>query len=431
MAYLALIVGKLLNFALGLLNRGSSLPGKIALNIQQDLLSRFKFPEEVIVITGTNGKTSTTHLIANIMKEDGRRVMTNAAGANLAQGIVTQALKHASFNFKIKADTVVLEVDEATLPRVIADINPKYLVLLNLFPDQEDRFGSVEDLAKLLNNSLIDDLHLIINANDPRLTWIGKNYPHLEKKYFGLEKEEFNQPHHAVECMECGEMLTYIHHHYEHTGYYECPNGCIQTPEIDYLAYDINIDQGTFKIEDTLLRNPQDTLYSVFNTTAAIAVSREAGVLMTTIEETLSEIETVRGRNEVVRVRDKDIRFTLAKNPAGMNQTITYLEREMDDDFNILIAINNQKADGESISWLNDCVFDRLNNDHLQKVFVAGSVRDDLADILVSKGISKDKISFENERVALEALTSLPDTAYVIANYTAMTEVYKAVNELK
>lgn len=427
MSYFALLIGKLLRFCLNVFGRGSSLPGKIALKIDENILSKFDFPSLVIFVTGTNGKTSTTHYLSNILSEAQYKTMTNLAGANLVQGIVTQALEYSSFNFTIQADAVVLEVDEATLPNIIEDIKPSHILMLNLFPDQEDRFGSVEELAIKLNKALVTDSKLILNANDPRLAWIGESHPELAITYYGVDKISLIQPSHSILCPNCQQELSYQWQHYEHLGYYSCSSCGFKTPFVQYMARKVDLNQQVFDLDDFSYPIPQATSYTLFNVLAAVSLALDLEIKEETIHSAIEGTEIVRGRNEKIEFADKKIAVNLAKNPAGMNQSISNLLSQETENYNLMLAINNQAADGVSIAWLKDCDFTRLLETPLQHIYLSGSVRKDLYQILLNQGIPKNKLSIEEIASGLDKLTTHPENAYIIANYTSLNNIYKYI----
>lgn len=427
MSYLALFIGKILRWFLNLLGRGSSLPGKTALKLDQNILSKFEFPETVIFITGTNGKTSTTHYVSNIFLKAQYKTMTNLAGANLAQGIITQALKYSSFGFKIKADAVVLEVDEATLPQIIKDIRPSHILMLNLFPDQEDRFGSVEELAVKLNNAIVTDSKLVLNANDPRLAWIGKSHPELDVVYYGVDEVTMEQPSHTILCPNCQNELSYQWEHYEHLGYYSCSSCGFATPAIQYLATKVNLEQQIFKLNDFSYPIPRATSYTLFNVLAAVSLALDIGIEEKTIYSAIEETEVIRGRNESIEISGKKITINLAKNPAGMNQTISNLLSQETGNYSLMLGINNRAADGVSSAWLEDCDFARLLETPLHHIYLSGSVREDLYQILLKQGIPQNRISIEDTASGLDKLITDSENAYIIANYTSLNDIYKHI----
>lgn len=425
MGFLALVLGKMVSFFLSLMGRGSSLPGKLALDVDKNFLGRFQYPDTLIFITGTNGKTSTTNYIANILKEDGQDVLTNIEGANMAQGIATQVVNHSSLSLNIKADSMVLEVDEATMPNIIDVLNPSHIVMLNLFPDQEDRYGGVSELASLLNHSITTDSRLILNANDPRLVWIGYCHSKLRTTYYGLEETDLDLSAHVIDCPNCYTPLEYSHSHYEHIGYFKCPECGVETPNIDYLAKDLDIDYQEFKVDGQVYHLPQPNAYTLFNALAAVATCSNIGIASESIQKGLSEVATIKGRNERIALGNKEVGINLAKNAASMNQSIANLVHQQKEPYDLVLAINNHNADGISIQWLLDCDFTKLLESPLQSIYVSGTVRSDLYDILIEKGFNEDQLFTENEESAVEKLKLSDHEGYIIANYTALYELYQ------
>lgn len=428
MSLFALLSGKTIASLASFSGGGSSIPGKVVLDLDADILSKFTYPERVIFVTGTNGKTSTTRYLSEIFQDAGYTVLTNAAGANLEQGIVTQVVKESNLKFEIQADVAVFEVDEATLPVVIHKVKPTAIVMTNLFPDQVDRFGSVEALSDLISESLTSTPTLILNGNDPRLVKLAEVHDNNESLFYGLEKKDFDQPAHPIDCPICQHPLTYSHHHYEHIGWFECPECGLRTPEDSLLASDLNFDQENFKVQDQTYHMAQANLYSVFNQMAAITCALHYGLSPQSIQKTMAKGIHIKGRNDKLQIKDQEIPINLAKNAAGMNQTIVSIQP--DKPFNVLLAVNNKGADGLSTAWLHDCEFERLNQPELKTIYVSGLAHKELEQILLEKGFDSSQISVLKLSHGLEKLLESPAENYIIANYTALNDVYQVAEKL-
>lgn len=426
MAKFALIVGKILTFILGLFNRGSALPGNIALKIDADILSHFHFPEKCIVVTGTNGKTSTTRYLATIFEKAGYQVMSNFQGANLQQGIVTEAINHSNLKMDITADVAVLEIDEMTLVQLYDVLKPTEVVMTNLFPDQVDRFGSVEALAKKINQALDHETTLILNANDPSLVWIGDSHPTYDKVYYGLAEQAFDQPTHAAKCPRCGETLHYDFSFYEHIGYFHCENCDLHTPAIDILGQNVSLSDGQLIFNNEVINLPQANLYTVFNTLAALATAYHIGIPIEKIKQGLQAVEQIKGRGETLNFAGKAIYTNMAKNPAGMNQSITSVLAQVSGDYSLILAVNNHEADGVSTAWLNDCDFKRLDNGHLQQLYLTGMAKETLKTVLLAQDMPEEKIRILSPKAALTQLVADGDAEqyFILANYTALDDLY-------
>lgn len=428
-AFIILIIAKLALFFGNLIGRGSSFPGKFAQRMDEDILSRFTFPEKMIVITGTNGKTTTANYVAKILRESGLNIMHNAQGANLEWGIITQAITYSDYSYNIVGDAAVLEVDEATLPKVIDILSPQYLIILNLFPDQEDRLGGVEAVANLLSNAVPEETQLILNGNDPRLVNIGLNNLENEPLYFGLAPLKSDQPFETIQCPRCGETLHVDLPFYEHIAYFHCENCELETPELHYIAEDVNFESSVIKVNSKDYAMSSLSMYSAFNATATIAISRELGVSEDIIASVLEHGLNIKGRSDDIEYQGEHLSFNLAKNVAGFNQSISKVLSEADDSYDIVISINNNRADGISYTWISDVNFQRLNTDKLNKVYLAGLVKEDLYDVFIRQGFDEKQVTTESNEHALNLLAESNHEKFIIANYTAMNDLYKILKD--
>ncbi|WP_018659710.1 Mur ligase family protein [Allofustis seminis] len=426
MVYIALIIGKLIAFVGQLLGRGSSLPGKVALTIAPQLLKKFKQPDTVIFITGTNGKTTVTHYIAEIFAADHQRVITNAEGANMMQGIATQMIKYSPLNLDLSAFAIILEVDEGTLPPLMAQMTPTLLVMNNLFADQQDRFGSADDLMIYLNQMIphLKKPRLLLNANDPRLVKIGNDHENNAPLYYGIEADDFGQPAHAANCPICQKQLTYSAHYYEHIGIFHCQNDHFHTPTAHYLATAVNLTTRAFAMDGITYPIPQDNIYTAYNALAAASAARFFNIEPHIIQSGLKKDFAIKGRMDRIIVNEHEIFANLAKNPAGFNQSIMAIKKQINEPFNLLLAINTRPADGTSAKWLNDCELHLLNINSLQHVYITGEAHEELKASLLAQGFKHQKITTLSADAALEALTHADEAAYLIANYTALYELY-------
>ena len=210
---------------------GSTLPGRLALGLSPRVLSMLasQLKEGCILITGTNGKTTTAHLLAGILSRAGKKIIHNGSGANLISGVTTAFVAESSHLGKINADLGVIEVDEASMPAVASRLNVKAALVTNLFPDQLDRFGELEHTLELISRGLDGvkkEGFLLLNADDPLIASIKKETRTI---YYGLEnfKKSIKVKEQAGSkiCYHCGKKYDYLHVHFAHLGLYQCP-GC-------------------------------------------------------------------------------------------------------------------------------------------------------------------------------------------------------------
>src|SRR5437899_2781201 len=252
----AVVAGK----ATGALSRatgpggGTTLPGDVARAIDPRILTRLTqdLTQGSIVITGTNGKTTTARLISWLLEGAGHRVVANRAGANLIYGVTAAALNRAGTDGKLKADWGVFEIDEASLPRAVDEIQPQATLVLNLFRDQLDRYGELESIARRIEGALSgvpESGHVLLNSDDPRVAEIGLGLPR-QPTWFGLDDTSVaakRLPHaaDARTCPRCGASLIFEAVYVGHDGVYRCPNGHFDRPRPEIAA--TNIALGGFE----------------------------------------------------------------------------------------------------------------------------------------------------------------------------------------
>ena len=427
MKNLAIIIGKIIRKIMKLTGGGSSYPGKLALQICPNLLEKLEWPDRVVFVTGTNGKTSTTHYLAQIFQSDNQQVMTNAQGANLIQGIATIALENSRLSGKIKSDIAILEIDEGSFPKISKQIHPSHLVITNLFPDQIDRFGSPDEVLKLISQNISKDTTLVLNGLDPRLAMLGSNHVNNAVVYYAVQPTDFKQPTQSINCPNCGEPLNYTFPIYEQIGYFDCQNCSLKTPAIDYLAENVSLKEQTFSVNDNEYTIPQSNIYTLFNAMAAVSTATTMGVKTSAIQNALASRLYVKGRNDQINIGNKHIPINLAKNPASMNQTLVSMLSDAQSPFNVMFAINNAPADGTDTSWLNYVDFSLLKEKGVVSIYLTGTAADDVKANLIEGGITGEIISLKSHKEALHYLQNSDADSYIIANYTALYEIYEEI----
>lgn len=425
METLGILVGKAVCTVGRVLNRGSSLPGVVATKISPNLFNQIEYPKEVIMVTGTNGKTSTTHYIADIVQATSMKVIHNKEGANMPQGIKTAVLEQVSVAGDIQADVCTFEVDEGFLGNICDIVTPKYLVITNLFEDQADRFGSVEKLAHKIKESIPKDTILVLNGNDPVLVHLGNQCPDNAKIYFGLSKIDDHKilHHEDVQCPNCQRILNYDYRLYDKLGSFSCECG-LTTPVMKYLATDIHLEERTFKVNDFEFHSKYANKYFIYNMVAAIAICRELGITNSIIDRTLSSYTVGNGRMEEVVLGEHKTFLNLVKNTAGLNQSLEYILANTSQPFNLYLAINNKPADGEDSSWLESVSFDHLKDSSLAHMVIAGEQVQYLKEVLLANGIKEESIHIEEDpKKAVEWMKHASEHPIFLSNYTALKAI--------
>ncbi|MBV2366102.1 MurT ligase domain-containing protein [Streptomonospora nanhaiensis] len=381
---------------------GSVIGGRIALKVEPDLLAKLARGRRLALVSATNGKTTTTRLIAAALRELGP-VATNEHGANMPTGHIT-ALSNAP-----DARNGVLEVDEKYLPRVLRDTNPAVVVLMNLSRDQMDRASEINLLAKKWREALaLSETHVVANADDPLVAWAGMGAHYATWVSAGQRWKEDSWC-----CPECGGHLKR-----EPDPHWECPECGMRRPETTWA-----VDNRTDAVIDPYeqrwplrLNLPGDANRA--NAAIAMATAAAYGIPPERSLPRLQEIRSVAGRYTSVVTDGVEVRLLLAKNPAGWLESFAVLDPPR---VPVILSVNAQIPDGKDTSWLWDVDYTVLRG---RRVFVMGERRTDLA-----LRLETDEVPFETADKVSDVITRLkaeqPDITKVdvIANYTAFQQI--------
>jgi len=445
---IAIIVTKFLVFVLRLLGRGgTSLPGKAALKIYPELLSVLSDRFRVIMITGTNGKTTTSRIVAGMLDQAGIRYVSNKSGANLSSGIATTIVSALSLSGKPLVRTVLLETDEAAFRTVAPMLKPEIAIVTNFFRDQLDRYG---ELYTTLNNVRegikgTPETRLILNADDSLCASLGRDVPN-QVIYFGLGDnvypEDFVKANtDAAFCINCKSRYDYISSSFGHLGHFRCPScgyerpgaqiECTQILEYDNLSSTIEIRTPSGKITAKLAL---PGLYNIYNALAGTAVGHLLELGENDLVRVLEGFECGFGRMESFEAEGRTFRMILVKNPTGFNQVLRYLMTQADKCV-IAFIINDRIADGTDISWLWDVDFEILSFilKKVRKFYVSGIRAEDMAVRLKYAGVPQDSIFIEHDgnkliNSMIEA-SGEKENLYILPTYTAMLDIRKTLRE--
>ena len=332
--------------------QGSSTPGKIGLKIYPNLLKDLaaQVREDIFVVCGTNGKTTTNNLLCEALRSEGKKVVCNSAGANMLYGIVTAFADSASISGKLNADCACIEIDEASARRAFPHFKPNYMVLTNLFRDQLDRYGEIDITMDVLKEALAmsPNTKLIVNGDDPLSVALAKQSgnPFVT---FGVDEQVIDAKHAAKEtkegrfCQMCGAELQYDYYHYSQLGKYHCPKCDFARPKLDYAVTNVHLDRGiSLRMEGRQFRIKSCLLY----TSDAADEARTAGFYLERFDQVLRRHKTQNGRMELFDIGGRHVVLNLAKNPAGFNQNISaVLEDKSPKD--LIVVINDKAQDGK------------------------------------------------------------------------------------
>jgi UDP-N-acetylmuramyl tripeptide synthase len=413
---------------------GGTLPGNIALKLNRNILKYFNISGNVIAITGTNGKTSTTNLIGNILSNCGS-VVSNREGNNINTGIVSLLVKNSDLSGNINCDYLVLEVDEHYVPVVFRDLKLDSFVVLNFFRDQLDRTGEVETLIQKIDNFLDGFTgNLILNSDDPNVSRLGFDRDKCKVYYYGVEKfngatSNMHDRGEGKYCPFCSAKLEYDYYQYSHVGKFKCPKCNFGSNDINSFVYDIDLVSGNFKYNDKIFETRYNTIYNMYNISAAFMLSSLYNVSSDYLFDSVKNFELNNGRLETVLVNDCLSILNLVKNPTGANVTINYMNQD-NEHKEMLFVLNDNVADGRDVSWIWDINFSILNN--VDRIITSGTRCYDMAVRIKNSGFDFCNIEVcPDINDAVSNLYKNSGKKYIIFNYTATTDTRRAVLNYK
>jgi UDP-N-acetylmuramyl tripeptide synthase len=411
---------------------GTTAPGRLLLRLSPRALTRMAggLDEGAVLVSATNGKTTTSAMLAACLERAGRPVVHNRAGSNMAWGVATALLDAGSGRGQLG----LFEVDEAWLPAVADDVHPRLLLLSNLFRDQLDRYGELELLAdrwaELVGRS---DARLVLNADDPLVADLGRGREGVT--YFGVEDDSQALPgmQHAADskhCRNCGHAYVYEAVYLGHMGRYRCPNCGRERPAPQVAATRVELDGMTGSTIE--LRTPQGPLgvrlplpglYNVYNAVAAAATALELGVPLATVGEALEGFAGAFGRVETIPMDGHRVSILLVKNPAGANEVLRTLTLE-DGRLDLWLALNDGIADGRDVSWIWDADFEVLAG-RVRRATCSGTRAEEMALRLKYAGVDAELAVEHDLGRSLDSAVegAAGERVYALPTYTALLEL--------
>lgn len=383
--FFAMAAGKLALIILRLMKRTASYtPGYVALKLCPDFLAYLKMPETVICVTGTNGKTTTSNLLADILRDCGYSVTNNSAGSNVQAGVATALLADSTLSGKATRDIAVLEVDERSSIKVYSYITPDYLICNNIMRDSLKRNAHTDFIVYIINKALSPQTHVLLNADDPICCSVAE--ANRKRTYFGIDADkptewDANAPRDIYYCPICGNKLEPEYIRYNHIGRFRCSGCDYASPRRDYTVTDIDKNNSAFTVEHDgkpyVYKLVNDNIVNVYNCCGAIALLSEYGLSYEQISNALSKQKIVKSRFDTLRAGDLNITMQLAKgqNPIACARAFSYVTSCPAEKKSLLIMVDD-KADNngnsESVCWIYDCDYSSLMDDSVGEIIFAG-----------------------------------------------------------
>ena len=429
---LAILVGRFSYWFLHtFMKGGSSLPGKLAARIDPDVLRALGQDYDVIIVTGTNGKTLTTNLITKVLKQQYQEVLTNPTGSNMMQGIITAFLAHGK---RGKRRLAVLEVDEANVAPVSSYLTPKAYVLTNIFRDQMDRYGEFyTTYEKILTGiRMHPDATIIANGDAPIFS--SRELPN-PWRYYGFALSDHRHDDQVappntdgVLCPVCEHILHYRGITYSNLGSFFCPHCGFKRPTLAHqvtAVHALTPGDSAFAIDGHDYTLSIGGTYNVYNALAAYSVGAEFGITPEQVGQAFIYDEKVFGRQEEIDLNGKQITLILVKNPVGLNEVLTMISRQ-EAHFGIGVLLNANYADGTDTSWIWDGDFEELVASGKPTSYLVGGERyKDIAFRMQVAGV-EDLIQKPDLGDVITAVQAMPeDKVYLLATYTAVLQLRK------
>ena len=439
---------KLVSALMRLLGRSAgTVPGRLALTLNKNILSSLTISGKIIVVTGTNGKTTTTNILSQVLQAAGHRVITNHHGNNINWGIATTLLRHAALTGRIAADYLVLETDEHWVPVLYSapNLHPDTLIVLDFFRDQLDRAGEMETIIEKLEHFVANHpCNLILNGDDPNVVRIGRKNTKGKNYYYGFAElsSSTKTPQGKLEgiiCPYCKSPLEYDFYQYSHLGRFHCPECDYQNhpyftevTKIKGRDFYVNINSGATKTATPLkftATNPN--IYNIYNLLAVLTCAELYHVAPGVAKDVFARYRSTNGRDQTFHIAGRNVTLNLCKNPTGCNVVLDALRgHHTSRQHELLFVINDHVNDGHDVSWLWDIDLTDLGG--FSRIICSGTRAYDMAIPVKSNFYSCDRIIVHHDPTrAIEELLSTPGDKYIISNYSPLVEVQNILTKLE
>ena len=426
-------------------HNGTDFPGALAVKICPDFLRYVEKPRTIIAVTGTNGKTTVSNMLSDMLESQGHTVLNNREGSNIISGISTAFIRRCSLFGKVKqCDIAVLEVDERSAPKIYPYVKPTYITITNLFRDSIMRNAHPGYIADVLSANLPKESRLILNADELISASVA---PDNERVYFGIDRlptdvtECENLLNDMRICPKCAGKLHYEYRRYHHIGHAVCESCGFHSPQADYLAQQLDISSGTMTVRedgsnyDYALLNP--SMHNIYNMVNVIAVLRQLGMSHDAIREAFRHTAILSSRLSEERIGNVNVVMQMSKdkNALACSRNFDYI-RSKGGRKELLVMMNCMgvaKNWSENPSWMYDTDFEFLNREDVVQLVCAGPRARDYRLRLLLAGIPEEKIFLEDDEfAALRKLYLTPgDDIYILYGVDGMPLAFRVKERLR
>lgn len=431
---LSILACKLCRRALRLLGRGGTdFPGRVALKLCPNVLGLLAKNVTTVLVTGTNGKTTTSRMIEQVLADAGISYFANKSGANLLSGVTAEFAAHSTLTGKCKYDYALIEADEAAFKAISRFVDARVVAVTNVFRDQLDRYGEVSHTLDNIRIGISHSKHavLCLNADDSLSGSLGEGVDN-QVLYYGVDtpiyKTRVAELSDAPYCLHCKHAYVYDYVTYGHLGGYRCPNCGYRrpTPQVSVakvLVSDAQCSKVEFALDGKTVPATINLPggYNIYNAATAMAVAQALELDPKQAAQSLGAFSCGFGRMERFDIRGASLRMILIKNPAGCNQVLNFLT-DTAEPFVFVACLNDRAQDGKDVSWIWDVDFERLvAMEQLEKIVVSGVRADDMAMRFKYAGMPTDKIEVIRDYSQLvKSLIQEDKPVYIMPTYTAM-----------
>ena len=422
---------------------GTNVPGRVALKLYPGLLGVLAKDVTTIIVTGTNGKTTTSRMIEKSLADSGIRYFANKSGANMFPGITAEFAMNSSLGGKNKYDVALVECDEAAFKMVSRYVDAKCIVVTNVFRDQLDRYGEVTHTLNSILTGIKNSPNatVCINADDSLSVSMKEQIPN-KVVFYGVESEIYKNRVHEMSdapyCIHCKTEYVYDYVTYGHLGGFRCPKCGYHRPETQVAVEKVlesTADSSTIEIRLNGNHYPATINlpggYNIYNAIATVAAGQVMGLKDEVVIQALNSFECGFGRMEKFTIENTDIRMILIKNPAGCNQVLNFLSNTSTPSL-FVVALNDRYADGTDISWIWDVDFEQLTSilDKLTGIWVTGRRADEMAMRFKYAGIPLEKIRvIKDYDQLIEQMVLQNAPVYIMPTYTAMLDIREKISK--